>query len=364
MMKLFSARNGVIALALAAGLLAGCKSQRTDQQIAADIQTKIQGESALSQQNIQVGVANGVATLSGSVSDDASRALAGNDSGTIAGVKSVVNNLTVQTPQQATAASTPVATQPAQTTPAPAKPSSAQPERNRSRFEQKRSASQPVPQPVQQVAQTAPPAPIKSVAPAAPPQPVVKQVALPAGTALPIRITEALDTKTAQSNDAFHGSVASDIEVQGVVAIPHGSPVMGRIVEARQAAHFKGSALLTLELTAVTAHGNKITLVTDPFTKEGAGRGKNTAAKTGGGAVLGSIIGGLAGGGKGAVIGGLAGAGAGTGVNAATRGQEIEIPSETLINFRLQSPVSLSITVSPSGAEGNSTSDSPQLHTR
>ena len=93
-------KAGVVLLAVVVVLAAGCKMKQsaapTDQQIATDIQTKIKGESALAQQNIQVSVVNGVATLNGTVSDDASRALAANDSGTISGVKTVINNLTVQ----------------------------------------------------------------------------------------------------------------------------------------------------------------------------------------------------------------------------------------------------------------------------
>ena len=89
---------------LALILIAGCKNPlsvqqpvaRTDQQVTSDIQAKIQGESALAGQNIQVSVSNGVATLNGMVSDDASRALAANDSGTVSGVRTVVDNLTVQ----------------------------------------------------------------------------------------------------------------------------------------------------------------------------------------------------------------------------------------------------------------------------
>src|SRR3954453_5512135 len=93
-------KAGVALLAVVVGLAAGCKMKQagapSDQQIASDIQTKIKGESALAQQNIQVSVVGGVATLNGTVSDDASRALAANDSGTISGVKTVINNLTVQ----------------------------------------------------------------------------------------------------------------------------------------------------------------------------------------------------------------------------------------------------------------------------
>ena len=348
-------------LVLVLGFAAGCKQQaaRTDQQIAADVQAKIGGEAALAKQSIQVSVASGIATLSGSVTDEASRALAGNDAGTVAGVKTVVNNLTVEPAQQAAAA------------PAPLPPAAPEPAKQRQHEKAQKKAERheieappvPQPQPQEQVAEANPePAVPPPPPPPAPPQPVVKQITIPEGTTLPVRITETLDSKTAQANDAFHGSVAGDVAVQGVVAIPRGSPVVGRVVDARDAAHFKGSALVSIELTEVTARGARISLVTDAFNKEGEGRGKNTAEKTGGGAALGAIIGALAGGGKGAAIGGLAGAAAGTGVNAATRGQQVTIPTETVVNFRLQSPITVTVTLPPQADQGDS--QDPQLQHR
>lgn len=368
--------GALVALMLTAGLLAGCKSLQTaghsDQQIATAVQAKIHNETALANQDIQVSVADGIATLSGSVSDNASRALAGNDSGSVAGVKTVVNNLTVQPPQQGmalNAPSTPMPSSPIRTETAP-KP------QNRPAYKTTRAKAQtdhralasklataPAPQSAPQEAQATPPAPVVPPPPAAPPQPVLKQVTLPSGTVVPVRITEELNSKTAQSNDVFHGSLAADLGIQGVIAIPRGAPVVGRIVEARDAAHFKGSSLLTLELTELDVRGQQITLVTDAYSKEGEARGKNTVEKSAGGAALGAIIGALAGGGKGAAIGGLAGGAAGTGVNAATRGQQVDIPSETLINFNLQSPVTLTVTIPP-GAQGDNGPSDPQLQTR
>jgi hypothetical protein len=365
-------------LAVVVGLAAGCKTQqsatRTDQQIASDIQAKIKGESALAQQNIQVSVANGVATLNGTVTDDASRSLAANDSGTIGGVKTVINNLTVQS---AAAAPTPAPQQIAPVAePAPAPEPLQAPARSTERESRadrhKRSAhhrdedesvSAPVTPANQELAQadnTPPPPPVQS-APPPPPQPVVRDVTIPAGTVVPVRITEALDSKTAQTNDAFHGALAADLGTQGVIALRRGAPVVGRIVDAREAAHFKGQSLLSLELTQIQRGGQKIPVVTDAYTKEGAARGKNTATKAGGGAAFGAIIGALAGGGKGAAIGGLAGAAAGTGVNAATRGQQTVIPTETLINFQLQSPITVRVTIPPPGSEQEDEANEPQL---
>jgi hypothetical protein len=343
--------------------LAGCKNQpaaRTDQQIAGDIQAKIKGEAALSQQNIQVSVANSVATLNGTVTDEASRALAANDSGSIPGVKTVVNNLTVQPAPEAATAAAPPQPQPEPAAPAAGDRSTRDKHHRHDRDQTTNSpAAQP---PVQQVAEAAPPPPVQAPqAPPPPPQPVVKEVTIPVGTVIPVRITETLDSKTAQQNDAFHGALASDLGVQGVIALRHGAPVVGRLVDVHEAAHFKGSALLSLELTEVQRGGQKIAVTTDTYTKEGAGRGKNTAAKAGGGAAFGAIIGALAGGGKGAAIGGLAGAAAGTGVNAATRGEQVVIPTETLINFQLQSPITVRVTIPPPGGEQPDDSNEPQL---
>ena len=359
---------GAAVLGLVLIAFAGCKNQpaaRTDQQITADVQAKIGGEGALNGQDIQVSVVNGVATLSGTVTDEASRALAGNDSGTVVGVRTVVNNLTVQSgrvaPAPAPAAAVPPPSQPAP----PAKDTSKRhhPDRKQDR-PQVAQAVQPVaPEPVAE-ATPPPPPPQAPPPPPAPPKPVVKEVTLPAGTVIPIRVTETLDSKDAQPNDVFHGSLAGDLGIQGVIAVPHGSAVMGRIVDAKEAAHFKGAAMLSIELTELTARGKQVTLVTDTYTKEAAGRGKNTAEKAGGGAGLGAIIGALAGGGKGAAIGAIAGGAAGTGVNAATRGQQAVIPTETLINFRLQSPVTLKVTILPDGAQDNTETKDPQLQPR
>jgi hypothetical protein len=336
----------------------GCKNQpaaRTDQQIAGDVETKIKGEAALSQQNIQVSVANGVATLDGTVTDEASRALAANDSGSIAGVKSVVNNLTVQ-PAQGSQAAAPSQPQPAASANHPVR------DRHHRRDRAQAENQAPAQPPVQPVAEAAPPPPVQPPQPPPPPpQPIVKEVTIPVGTVIPVRITESLDSKTAQQNDAFHGSLASDLGVQGVIALRRGAPVVGRVADVHEAAHFKGSALLSLELTEVQRGGQKIAIATNTYSQQGAGRGKNTAEKAGGGGAFGAIIGALAGGGKGAAIGGLAGAAAGTGVNAATRGQQVVIPTETLINFQLQSPITVKVTIPPPGSEQPDDTNQPQL---
>ncbi len=288
-----------------------------DQQINSGIQAKIGAESALSGQDIKVTVANGVATLNGKVDNDASRALAAADSASVDGVRTVVNNLVVA-PARAEARPAPEKRrrEVAKVAPPPPPPP-------------------PAPAPVQEAVKVVP------APPPPPPPPVAKTVTVPAGTLIPIRMTDTLDSKTTQSNSVFHGSLVNDLVVDGMVVARAGAAVVGRVVSAKDAGHFSGNSELSIELTRLNTVEHPMDVVTDAYTKQGNGRGKNTALKTGGGAGLGAIIGALAGGGTGAAIGAVAGGGLGAGVNGVTRGQQVQIPTETLVSFHLQSPISV-----------------------
>jgi hypothetical protein len=173
---------------------------------------------------------------------------------------------------------------------------------------------------------------------------VVHNITLAAGTTLPVRITQTLDSATTQTGDKFTGVIASDIVDDGVVVLPAGAPVTGRVTEAKDAAHFKGSSLLSIELTSISRKGERMDISTEPYEKQGEGRGKNTAEKVGGGAAVGAILGGILGGGKGAAIGATAGGGVGAGANTVTRGQQVQIPSESVVRFKLANSVIVRVT--------------------
>jgi hypothetical protein len=340
-------------MALAGGV-AGCKSSTADDAtLNTQVQSKLFSDQALRGEQIQTAVSGGVVTLNGTVSSDTARSGAAGDAAQVAGIKTVVNNLTVQ-PSAATAMANPP--QPVQVQPMPAppqkmvKPLPERHDRDRDRGHERsqpapivRSAPPPPQQPAQ-MAQAQPAAAPQPQAPPPPPQPVVRAITLPAGTAIPIRITQTLDSATTQTGDKFTGSVASDIVVDGLVVLPQGAPVTGHVDEAKDAAHFKGSSLLTISLTSISHRGERIECSTEQYSKEGAGRGKNTAEKTGGGAAVGAILGGILGGGKGAAIGATTGGGIGAGVNGVTRGQQVQIPSESVVRFKLADPIIVHVT--------------------
>ena len=122
---------------------------------------------------------------------------------------------------------------------------------------------------------------------------------------------------------------------------PRGTTVYGRLAQASSAGRMSGSSQLTLELTDIVIKGTSYPLLTSTYEIKGQGEGSKTAKKVVGGAGLGALIGGIAGGGKGAAIGVAAGAVTGTAVAGSKKGEQLVIPSESLIEFRLQQPASL-----------------------
>lgn len=187
------------------------------------------------------------------------------------------------------------------------------------------------------------PQPQAAVAPApAVPAPAGSQVVIPAGQSMLVRMIDGVDSKTNNVGDIFHASLETDLNVNGTLVARKGTDVYGRLANAKGAGRLAGSSELQLELTRMVINGQDYPVVSSDYTLKGKGRGANTAEKVGGGAVLGAIIGGIAGGGRGAAIGAGAGSAAGAGVQVFTRGQQVKVPSETLLEFRLQQPVTIS----------------------
>jgi hypothetical protein len=173
--------------------------------------------------------------------------------------------------------------------------------------------------------------------PAPPPPPIT----IPAGTRIHVRLNQAVGSKISVAGQAFRATVADDVVVNGQTVIMQGADAVGTVIAARPLGHIKGGAVLELRLERVTTPSGTYPVATSTMERTEKGKGKRTAKFAGGGGAFGAIIGGLAGGGKGALIGGLAGAGAGTAGSAMTGNKEIVLPTETLITFRLEKPVTV-----------------------
>ncbi len=348
----------VIAIVLAASL--GCAKKLDDAKMSSDIQTKFSQDSGLSTKQLSVQANNGVVTLSGTVDNDAQRDAAGRQAASIPGVKTVINNLQIG---DATAAAAPAPAAPTQVTsnPPDVKPEpgatkktektrkhkDSKPHRDSAYDANNPNDQQAAPQQMASNDQTppgaAPPPPPADVnpTPVPPPPPPPKKFIVDQGTQMTVRLVDAIDSEKNQTGDTFKATLNAPLTSDGEEVVPAGSDIAGHLVSVKSAGKFAGQSEVVMQLDSLTAGGKTYNLQTDQYRKTGSSRGKNTAEKVGGGAVIGSIIGALAGGGKGAAIGAAAGAGVGGGVQAATKSQQIKFPSETVLNFTLQAPVTV-----------------------
>jgi hypothetical protein len=329
---------GVLALGAACSKVAG------DSEVTSEVQSRLNADSGLQGKQLTVQTAGGVVTLSGTVDNDAERTAASRYASSVPGVKQVVNNLQVEP-------ATAMADQMNQTPPKPERePSKPRPSVPRQRMVPRSramadTASEPATAPMQnsnsEPAQTAP-APVPAVTPAPPLPP--KRVTIPSGTTLAIRLVDELDSETAQPGQTFKATLDSPLSVDGEVVVPAGHDVQGHIIDVKSAGKFAGKSELSLQLDRISVGNRSYNIQTDQYRREGSSRGKSTATKVGAGAAIGAIIGGIAGGGKGAAIGAAAGGGLGGGVQAATKSQQIKLPTESVLTFTLQSSVTVTAT--------------------
>jgi hypothetical protein len=195
-------------------------------------------------------------------------------------------------------------------------------------------ARKPLPPPAPKPAPVAPPA-----APAAAPAPR-KTVQVPAGTAINVRLTQAIEVDVAQAGQAFKAIVDDPVMMNGVIVIPRGASAMVQAVKVEQSGKMKGSDKVSLKLNSVGFGGMVYPVTTAYVETKGKGEGKKTARKIGGGAGLGAIVGGIAGGGEGAAIGAAIGGVTGTAISAGGE-EHLKLPAETRLQFQLSAAVNV-----------------------
>jgi hypothetical protein len=166
-------------------------------------------------------------------------------------------------------------------------------------------------------------------------------VTIPAATRISVRTIDGIDSTKNHVGDRFQASLEEPLVADGSVVLAKGADVYGRLAESKESGTFTGRSQLRLELTGIVVNGQTVPVVTGEYELTGNSRGASTAKRTVGGAAVGSIIGAIAGGGKGAAIGAGVGAGAGAGSEIITKGDQVKVPSETLLDFTLQQDLSI-----------------------
>jgi hypothetical protein len=347
---------GGVVLGLGMAAAVGLAQQKTlpDAQIEANVLKSLASAPELADQAIGSSTVYGVVTLSGSVQTEAMRDKAEQLVANTDGVKKVVDELAIGTPAPAqTGVSTLPEDQAEQEDPNASQPSveGQEPQTAASVPPPPESYPQNAPAPVG--APSAPPYPGYPPNPGYPPTPppvrsmnriqqqAGQSVVVPAGTIVRVRINQAMDSRHSQPGTPFDGVVLNDIFSDGMVAVPRGATVQGRVSDAQPGGGLRGRGGIALELTDVIVDGHTYPFATTPWSHAGYDKTGQTVGTTAGMGATGAMIGAIAGGGPGALLGAGLGAIAGLGVSSASRQGEATVPSEAIVSFRLAQQTAL-----------------------
>ena len=178
------------------------------------------------------------------------------------------------------------------------------------------------------------------------PAPAFREIVIPAGTPLKVRLESTLASDSARVEDAVRATFDEPVSVHGDVAIPDGAVLRGSVLSVERSGKVKGRASLAFRFERLSVRNEEYDLQTERISRQARATKKKDAAKIGIGAGAGALIGTVAGGGKGAAIGSAIGAGAGTGVVLATRGEEVHLPAGTMVTTKLVAPLTVRVPTS------------------
>jgi hypothetical protein len=199
-------------------------------------------------------------------------------------------------------------------------------------------ASTPEPMPAADARNT----PIE-VPPPARVEPVIRKVTIPSGTLIDVRMIDSISSDTDHVGQTYKASLASPVILDSETVIPKGGDVYVKLVDLKSAGNVKGTSEVRVELDRIFVGQQSYVVQSNTYTQTGESQGKKSAKTIGVGTAIGAAIGAISGGRKGAVIGAGAGAGAGTAVEAATKGAQVRIESESPLTFRLEAPIEVTL---------------------
>ena len=173
---------------------------------------------------------------------------------------------------------------------------------------------------------------------------IFEELVIAADSVIGLQIDTPVSTEHAEVEDTVEARVTRDVLVADRVAVPAGTRALGSVVLVEQAGQLKGASRLGVRFhTIVMDDGVHVPVVTETVYREGNARGGESAAKIGGAAVAGSILGAIFGGGRGAAIGGAAGAAGGTAAAMAGDAEAAQLPAGATVTVRLSRPATVTV---------------------
>jgi outer membrane lipoprotein SlyB len=162
---------------------------------------------------------------------------------------------------------------------------------------------------------------------------------IPQGTVVSVRMIDSISSDQNHAGEIFRASIADAIRIGNQTVVPRGANAYVKLVDAHSAGRVKGRSELELQLDRIVVGNHSYPVASNIIALRGKSESKKTAKNAGIGALAGGGLGALFGGGKGAAIGAGVGAAAGVATNAANKGEQVRIGSESLVRFRLSAPL-------------------------
>lgn len=182
-------------------------------------------------------------------------------------------------------------------------------------------------------------------APTAGPLPEYRELVIPSGTILPLRLTSPVTSDTSQVEDAVQATLREDVRIEDGSVLPAGSELVGRVIDAERSGRVRGRARVAFRFTLLKHDGDEYDVRTEAIERVAAATKSEDATKVGIGAGAGAALGAILGGGSGAAKGAAIGAAAGTGAVLVTRGEEVRLEAGELVETRLTAPLSFRVPV-------------------
>jgi hypothetical protein len=177
---------------------------------------------------------------------------------------------------------------------------------------------------------------------AAPADPGYREVTIPAGTKIGVRLNSPVSSKGSRIEDPVDATIIAPVKIARADVVPAGSHVKGMVTLAEPSGRIKGRARLAMRFRTLTVGADSYPIAAQvsriaPATKQKDA--EEIGLPAAGGAIIGAIVGGK----KGAAVGAAAGGGAGTAVVLATPGKEVALPRGSVIALRLQKAVTVRV---------------------
>ena len=169
--------------------------------------------------------------------------------------------------------------------------------------------------------------------------PEYREVTLPAGMVLALRLTSTVASDSSEIEDAVGAALREDVMVDGHLIVPAGAELRGRVVDVDRSGRIKGLARVAFQFTTLEHDGDEYNLSTEAIERYAEATKGEDATKIGLGAGTGAVVGAILDGGTGAVKGAAIGAAAATGAVLVTRGAEVKLEPGEVVDTRLTAAV-------------------------